>query len=189
MSGHEPLIDADLETLARRLGAVALPLSPDERNRLLYACGEAAGRASARNLGYWTTAAASFGLLVGGFLISVIGQTRSQAPLGNAPLRSSASHETGDHLIPSVERRARDAEERVDSIARRVTDRMPLPQSLDSQDEKKSLPPPGERQHLTAGTSFEDMLRLLDSRPTVIEPPDGRIAPSPPLRPYSTFIP
>ena len=45
MADNSPLSDPELRHLERRLSELTLPPSRHERERLLYACGQAAGRA------------------------------------------------------------------------------------------------------------------------------------------------
>jgi hypothetical protein len=64
MADNSPLSDPELRHLERRLSDLALPPTRHERERLLYACGQAAGRAQMKRRLHVATAVATICLFV-----------------------------------------------------------------------------------------------------------------------------
>jgi hypothetical protein len=82
MADNNPLSDPELRHLERRLSELALPPSRHERERLLYACGQAAGRAQMKRRVQAATAVAAICLFVSlglGFTLLTRGGSQTAA--------------------------------------------------------------------------------------------------------------
>jgi hypothetical protein len=80
MPDPHPLNNSELERLEHRLGRVTLSPAPAERERLLYACGHAAGRAQMmRRVRGATAIAGLFGCVSAGLGLTLL--QREQAPV------------------------------------------------------------------------------------------------------------
>jgi hypothetical protein len=92
MSDLDPLNDSEFDELERRLTGIALSPTLRERERLLYACGQAAGRAQMmRRVRNTTTIAALLGCTCVGLVTALVLLEKSPPVAGISPPPRTAS--------------------------------------------------------------------------------------------------
>jgi hypothetical protein len=92
MSDFNPLKDSEFDELEHRLTGIALSPTPQERARLLYKCGQAAGRAQMmRRVRNTSTIAALFGCTCVGLVAALVLLEKSPPIAGIGPTPRTAS--------------------------------------------------------------------------------------------------
>ena len=110
MSDNSPLDDPELRHLERRLSELTLPPSRHERERLLYSCGQAVGRAQMKPRVQAATAAATMCLLVSlglGFTLLTHGSSQTAAVDGSLAASPHVSPAVPMTEAPPVDDRTR----------------------------------------------------------------------------------
>lgn len=162
-------LDDELEMVERRLERTKFVLMAESRDRMLFACGRAAGFAEARGIIFrWRATAAAIGLLAGALLVATLaGRTDTDRARNLSEAKSTASPIDQHDARPPV------APTGVQSVTRQRKPAGDAPR-----------PPAAEPRKLSAGMPLDEALALLESAPAQIEFPVFRPeqSPRPPLR-------
>ncbi len=152
MSESKRIADQERDALELQLRATVLSIPQENRDRLLYACGVAAGRRQARRMvPHWVTAAAAVGIFAGGLTVGSLG-----FPSATAPTRD---------MVAAPWNQA-DTNSRDSKTAVIADDAKPTADVHESQGRSS---PRKETGQLTAGIRLEQALALIDGPVPAVE--------------------